>query len=175
MASCDCDRDLQKVQRGGDASNAATDATEPDYNRSAHISQASSTGPLRIGDPSEEALTCDRTSHNEEGKVASRRLLVSGVTGDAISAEEIRDVEEPSVVDMWASCVTVTDEIGLRLGKTIIMDNGTMNIHAAAIGLVNTSDDQLVFNSVVGAGQLRVPVPILTTSLIFILSVNPIL
>jgi len=107
--------------------------------------------------------------------VASRRLLVSAVTGDAISAEEIRDVDEPSVVDMWASCVTVTDEIGLRLGKTIIMDNGTMNIHAAAIGLVNTSDDQLVFNSVVGAGQLRIPVPILTTSLIFILSVNPIL
>jgi len=107
--------------------------------------------------------------------VASRRLLVSAVTGDAISAEDIRDVDEPSVVDLWASCVTVTDQIGLRLGKTIIMDDGTMNIHAAAIGLVNVSDDQLVFNSVVGAGQLRVPVPILTTSLIFILSVNPIL
>jgi len=107
--------------------------------------------------------------------VASRRLLVSAVTGDAISAEDIRDVDEPSVVDLWASCVTVTDQIGLRLGKTIIMDDGTMNIHAAALGLVNVSDDQLVFNSVVGAGQLRIPVPILTTSLIFILSVNPIL
>lgn len=107
--------------------------------------------------------------------MASRRLLVAAVTGDAISAEDIRDVDEPSVVDLWASCVTVTDQIGLRLGKTIIMDDGTMNIHAAALGLVNVSDDQLVFNSVVGAGQLRVPVPILTTSLIFILSVNPIL
>jgi len=106
--------------------------------------------------------------------MASRRLLVSAVTGDALSDEDIRNVEEPSVVNMWASCVTVTDEIGLRLDKTIIMDAGTANIRAAAVGLVHTSDDQLVFNSVVGPGRLRIPVPTLTTSLIFIISVEPI-
>jgi len=106
--------------------------------------------------------------------MASRRLLVSAVTGDALAAEDIRNVESPSEVNMWASCVTVTDEIGLRLDKTIIMDAGTANIRAAALGLVHTNEDQLVFNSLVGAGRLRVPVPTLTTSLIFIISVEPV-
>jgi len=107
--------------------------------------------------------------------VASRRLLVSAVTGDAISAEDIRNVLGPSVVNLWATTVTVTDTIGLRLDKTIIMDEGTGNVSAAALGMVDTERDQLVFNSVVGKGTLRVPVSILTTSLIFILSVEPIL
>ena len=106
--------------------------------------------------------------------MASRRLLVSAVTGDALSDEDIRNVEVPSVVNMWASAVTVTDEIGLRLDKTIIMDAGTANVRAAAVGLVQSDTDQLVFNSLVGAGRLRVPVPTLTTSLIFIISVEPI-
>jgi len=106
--------------------------------------------------------------------MASRRLLVSATTNDALSDQDIRTVEVPSVVNMWASTVTVTDTIGLRLDKTIIMDDGTGNIRAAAVGLVHTSDDQLVFNSVVGAGTLRVPATV-TTSLIFIISVEPIL
>jgi len=106
--------------------------------------------------------------------MASRRLLISAVTGDALADEDIRNVEVPSVVNMWASAVTVSDEIGLRLDKTVIMDAGTANVRAAAVGLVQTDTDQLIFNSVVGPGRLRVPVPTLTTSLIFIISVEPI-
>jgi len=106
--------------------------------------------------------------------VSSRRLLVSSITGDALADEDIRNVEEPSVVNLWASAVTVTDEIGLRLDKTVIMDAGTANVAAAAVGMVDTDRDQLVFNSLVGPGRLRVPVPTLTTSLIFLISVEPI-
>ena len=106
--------------------------------------------------------------------MASRRLLISAVTGDALSDEDIRNVEAPSVVNLWAASVTVSDEIGLRLDKTIIMDSGTCNVSAAALGQVSTDEDQLVFNSIVGAGRLRIPVPVLTTSLIFIISVEPI-
>lgn len=106
--------------------------------------------------------------------MATRRLLVSAVTGDAISDETIRTVEVPSVVNMWASAVTVTDQIGLSLDKTEIMAPGTANVSAAALGQVDTDQDQLVFNSIVGPGELRIPVTILTTSLIFILSVEPI-
>jgi len=107
--------------------------------------------------------------------MASRRLLVSAVTNDALADQDIRTVEVPSVVNMWAAAVTVTDTIGLRLDKTIIMDDGTANVSAAALGLVQVQEDQLVFNSVVGPGTLRVPVATLTTSLIFIISVEPIL
>jgi len=106
--------------------------------------------------------------------MASRRLLVSAVTGDALADENIRNVDVPSEVNMWATSVTVTDQIGLDLDSTIIMAAGTANVAAAAVGMVDTDRDQLVFNSLVGEGRLRVPVPTLTTSLIFIISVEPI-
>jgi hypothetical protein len=106
--------------------------------------------------------------------MASRRLLVSATTNDALADQDIRTVEVPSVVNLWASAVTVTDTIGLRLDKTIILDDGTANVSAAALGMVDTDRDQLVFNTVVGPGTLRIPV-VVTTSLIFLLSVEPIL
>lgn len=106
--------------------------------------------------------------------MASRRMLVSATTNDALSDQDIRTIEVPSVVNLWASTVTVTDTVGLRLDKTIIMDDGTANVSAAALGMVDTDRDQLVFNSVVGAGTLRLPVTV-TTSMIFLLSVEPIL
>jgi len=106
--------------------------------------------------------------------MASRRLLVSATTNDALSDQDIRTVEALSRVNLYASCVTVTDQIGLRMGKTIIMDDGVLNIHAAALGLVNSNSDQLVFNAIVAKGTLRLPCTV-TTSLIFLLSVEPVL
>ena len=105
--------------------------------------------------------------------MAARRLLVAATTNDAISDQDIRTVEVPSLVSLYASCVTLTDEVGLRLDKTVIMDDGIVNIHAAAISLVNISDDGLVFETVVGPGTLRVPVTV-TTSAIIHLIVEPI-
>ena len=106
--------------------------------------------------------------------MASRRLLVSATTNDALADQDIRTVEIPSVVNLWASAVTVSDTIGLRLDKTVIMDDGTANVSAAALGQVSTDEDQLVFDTVVGPGTLRVPATV-TTSLIFLISVEPIL
>ena len=105
--------------------------------------------------------------------MASRRLGIVAVTNDALADQDIRNVEVPSVVNLWASSVTNGDEIGLRLDKTVIMDDGECNTVAA--DLIDTSQDQLVFNTVVGPGRLRVPVPTLTTELQFIISVEPIL
>jgi len=109
--------------------------------------------------------------------MASLRILVSAVNTDVIATRNIRLIDEASVVNMWASCVTVTDEIGLNLGSITLMDPSTMNIRAAAVGLVLSSDDQLIFDLVVGpdAGDLAIPVPTLTTSLIFVLSVEPLI
>lgn len=107
--------------------------------------------------------------------MASLRILNSAVTTDAISTRNIRLIDQMSVVNLWASCVTVTDEIGLNLGSITLMDPSTMNIRAAAVGLVLTEADQLIFNLIVGpgAGDLAIPIPTLTTSCIFILSVEP--
>ncbi|MEE8492522.1 MAG: hypothetical protein V3S25_00645 [Nitrospirales bacterium] len=108
--------------------------------------------------------------------MASLRILVSAVSTDVISTRNIRLIDQDSVVNMWASCVTVTDEIGLNLGSITLMDPSTMNIRAAAVGLVLVEADQLIFNLIVGpnAGDLAIPVPTLTTSCIFILSVEPV-
>lgn len=108
--------------------------------------------------------------------MASLRILVSAVSTDVISTRNIRLIDQDSVVNLWASCVTVTDEIGLNLGSITLMDPSTMNIRAAAVGLVLTEADQLIFNLIVGpnAGDLAIPVPTLTTSCIFILSVEPL-
>jgi len=106
--------------------------------------------------------------------MASLRALVSATTVDALVNQLIKDVETPSIVNLWATSVTVTDTVGLSLDKTTIMAPGTANVSAAALGMVDTSRDQLVFNSVVGVGKLRLPVTV-TTSAIFLLSVEPIL
>lgn len=106
--------------------------------------------------------------------MASRRALVSATTTDALQNELIKDVEVPSIVNLWATSVTVTDTIGLQLDKTTIMAPGTCNVSAAALGMVDSGRDQLIFNSVVGVGKLRMQVTV-TTSLIYLLSVEPIL
>jgi len=105
--------------------------------------------------------------------MASRRIGVGAVTADALSDEDIRLVEVPSVVSLAVSSVTNGDLVGLRLNKTIIMDNGECNTIAGDI--LDAYMDRLVFNSVVGAGQLKIPVPTLTTELQFLISVEPIL
>ena len=105
--------------------------------------------------------------------MASRRLGIVAVTNDALADQDIRTVLGPSVVNLWASSVTNGDQIGLRLDKTIIMDDGECNIESSG-DVINADADQLVFNTVVGAGQLRVPVPTLTTELQFMISVEPI-
>jgi len=105
--------------------------------------------------------------------MASRRLGIVAVTNDALSDQDIRTVEVPSVVNLWASSVTNGDLIGLRLDKTVIMDDGECNVIATDV--IDASADQLVFNTVVGPGTLRIPVPTLTTELQFMISVEPIL
>ena len=106
--------------------------------------------------------------------MAARRSAVTAATADAISTEEIRRVDVPSVVNMWASCVTNGDTIGLLLNRTEIMPTDEMNIEISG-DVIDTSRDQLVFSTVVGAGQLRVPVGAVTTEVQFLLSVEPIL
>jgi len=105
--------------------------------------------------------------------MASRRLGITAVTNDALANEDIRLVEVLSRVNFWASSVTNGDLAGLRLNKTIIMDDGELNTVSGDI--IDTSADQLVFNTVVGPGQLKVPVPTLTTELQFLISVEPVL
>lgn len=106
--------------------------------------------------------------------MASRRLVIAAVSGDVLSDEEIRRVDTPSTINLWASCVTKGDKLGLLLNRTEILPADNINLEASA-DVIDTSRDQLLFNTVVGRGQLRAPVPAVTTELQLLLSVEPIL
>ncbi len=107
--------------------------------------------------------------------MSSVRRLVTAVTADDLATLDIRKLEVLSIVNLWASAVTVTDTIGMSVGKIEIMPAGTANVSAAAAGMVDIDRDQLLFNSLVGpgVGDLKVFVNLLTTSLIYLLSVEP--
>jgi len=105
--------------------------------------------------------------------MASRRLGVTATTNDALSDEDIRLVEVPSILNFAVSSVTNGDLVGVRLNKTIIMDDSEVNTIAGDI--IDAMMDRMIFNSVIGTGQLKVPVPTLTTELQFLVSVEPIL
>jgi len=105
--------------------------------------------------------------------MASRRLGVGSTSNDVLSDEDIREVDGPSIVNLSVSSVTNGDLCGLRLNKTIIMDDSEVNTIAGDI--IDAYMDRMVFNSVVGAGQLKIPVPTLTTELQLLISVEPIL
>jgi len=107
--------------------------------------------------------------------MASVRRLVSATTADDLLGLDIRIVEVPSIVNLWASCVTVTDTLGMSLGKVELLPQSTGNVRAASLGLVLSSDDQMIYNLLVGpdVGDLKLTVGALTTSLIYVLSVEP--
>lgn len=105
--------------------------------------------------------------------MAARRLGVGAVTTDALSTEDIRLVEQPSILNVSASSVTNGDQIGVRLNKTVIMDDGECNTIAGDI--IDVPMDRLIANSFIGTGQLRISVPVLTTELQFWLQVEPVL
>jgi len=105
--------------------------------------------------------------------MSSRRLGIGAVTADALSDEDIRRVEARSIVNLSASSVTNGDNLGLRLNKTIIMDDGEVNTIAGDV--IDTDMDRLVANTLVGRGELKAPVPVVTTELQFWIQVDPII
>jgi hypothetical protein len=63
-----------------------------------------------------------------------------------------------AIVNVWASSVTNGDTFGLSIGDRDILVNGTeVNIEVSA-DVIDVQRDQMVFNEVVGPGQLFLPV-----------------
>jgi len=105
--------------------------------------------------------------------MSALRFSTGAVSTDLLSTEDIRLVEVPSVVNLAVSSVTNGDTVGLRLNKTIILDTGECNTIAGDV--VDPMADRLVANSVVGPGQLRLPVGAVATELQGQIFVEPIL
>ena len=79
----------------------------------------------------------------------------------------------PALISLWAAGVTVLDRIDFSIGDREVLKNGDVNIEISA-DVVDALRDQLVFDSVVGRGNLRVPIGAVTTEIQGLLSVEPI-
>lgn len=104
--------------------------------------------------------------------MASRRIAVTAVTTDALATEDIRLIEQPSILNFSCSSVTNGDQAGVRLNKTVIMDDSEVNTIAGDV--IDTNMDRMIANSFVGTGQLRVSVPTVNTELQFWVQVEPV-
>ncbi len=105
--------------------------------------------------------------------MASLRVSTAAVSPDLLADEDIREVLAVSVINMAASSPTNGDQIGLRINKTIILDAGEMNIEVSA-DVIDIQRDALIVNSVVGRGNLRMPVPAVTTEVQAWIQVDPL-
>ncbi len=67
-----------------------------------------------------------------------------------------------AIINMWAASVTNGDTFGLSIGdRDIIVNGAEMNIEVSA-DVIDIQRDQVVFNEVVGPGQLFLPVTVTT-------------
>jgi len=105
--------------------------------------------------------------------MASLKFAAGAANPDILSAEVIRRVLRPSVVNLWGSGVTNGDTMGLFLDRNEIMPTGEVNIEISA-DVVDSNRDQLVFDSVVGRGNLRIPIGAVTTEIQGLISSEPI-
>lgn len=107
--------------------------------------------------------------------MSTRRLLVAATTPNAWADEEQRTITGPSWLNVWATCVTLTDTIAIFLGKTEIRPASIVNIRAAALSLIHINEDGIVFNTLInaGGGDLRIPVTVGTSAIIEV-SVEPV-
>lgn len=105
--------------------------------------------------------------------MASLKFSAGAASADLIATEVIRRVLRPSVVNLWGAGVTNGDSLGLFLDRNEIMPTGEINIEISA-DVIDSGRDQLVFDSVVGRGNLRIPAGAVTTELQGLLSVEPI-
>lgn len=104
------------------------------------------------------------------------RLIGNAANNDILSDQEIRDVLVPSVVSLAASATAESDRVGLRLGKTIILQDGQCNVEESADVLHGFASgrDTLVDKIVIGPGSLRLPTPTVGTEMQILIQVDPL-
>ncbi len=94
------------------------------------------------------------------------RAIIAATSDDALNAFQNNVIPQGgAILNMWGSAVTKTDAIGLLIGTRQLIPTGTnMNIESSA-DVIDTDRDQLLFNEIVEAGKLFLPVTAITTEL----------
>jgi len=67
-----------------------------------------------------------------------------------------------AVLNLWTAGVTGTDSFGLSIGDRDVMVDGSLISIEVSADVIDNSRDQVVFNEVVGPGQVFLPVTVST-------------
>lgn len=102
----------------------------------------------------------------------SMRVRITSTTSDALANQIFRDIPTPSILNVWAAGVTNSDDLTLLIGSRQILSQSDINVESSA-DVIDTDRDQLVFNEVVEAGRLTMPVTV-TTECQVLISWKPI-
>jgi len=85
--------------------------------------------------------------------------FASATSTDALSTRKFSVVPVGgAVLNLWASGATASDSWGVSIGDRDIFVNGSEVNIEIAVDVVDVQRDQLVFNELIGGGQLFLPV-----------------
>lgn len=98
----------------------------------------------------------------------STAIKNQGDSANAMNGLNFEDIPPGgALVSLYASCVTVGDTIGFKVGSEDFLVDAQPNIEASA-DVVDTDRDQLLFQEPVPEGKIFIPVAV-TTALNFLL------
>lgn len=88
---------------------------------------------------------------------------VAATTANALATKKFNVIPPGgAVLNLWASGVTKTDAVGLSVGdREIIVQGSPCNVETA-VDTLDLTRDQMVFNEIVGPGELFMPVTVTT-------------
>ena len=87
----------------------------------------------------------------------------AATTTDALANRKFAVVPQGgAILNAWASCVTITDTMGLSIGDRDICVNGSLVNIEVSTGVVDIARDQVIMNEVIPGGQLFLPVTVTT-------------
>jgi hypothetical protein len=97
--------------------------------------------------------------------VPTLKFKVSATTTDALSNRKFNVIPAGgAILNMWASTATAADDFGLSVGDRDVVVQGTPINLESANEVIDTDRDQVVFQEIVGPGQMFLPATVTADS-----------
>lgn len=101
------------------------------------------------------------------------RLRSTATTDDALQGIKFSDIPaQGAIINGYFACGTAGDTMGLSLGNTDIVVQGTRPNVEVRAGAIIVPDDQLVFSEIVAGGHLYLPIGAVTAELLTMIQVR---
>ena len=100
------------------------------------------------------------------------KITNQATSTNALANNTFRTIGRPSLLTLYASCVTATDSISLSVGTKQIVVNANPNIESSA-DVVDTDRDMILFREPVPMGDIFLPITA-TTAVNFILRIEEV-